>query len=172
MATFKEAYNNYKKFREGLKPEITKIIQSNSSILTEYVREQLFAGVNGHGKNLRPTYLNDPFFKSEDAGHWKNNAKGYMNWKYSIQPPRQSYLGYGPRSKETPNLIIRGDFYDSITAIPISDGVRIQSSGVSFGNEIEVKYGSIIFGISPNAKEHFYKNVFKPEFDKYISKFK
>lgn len=172
MATILEAVRNAKSFVDGFEKESIRIIQDHKPEITQYVKEQLFSGINGRGKNLRPTYDNDPFFKTEEAGRWKNNAKGYKNWKLKIQPPRASSFGFPARDINTPNLIIRGDFYDSITAINSDKGITIFSSGISFGKDIELKYSSVIFGISPLATEYFIKNIFLPELNNYISKFK
>ena len=107
----------------------------------EYVREQLYSGVDGDENPLIPGYTEDPYFKKTYGEHWKKNAERYKNWKTKIQKPKPSYLGFSARGNNTPNLIIRGDFYSSITAIPISNGIRIASYGVSFGSDIEKKYG-------------------------------
>ena len=72
-----------------------------------------------------------------------------------IQPPARSYLGFRPRNADTPNLIIRGDFYASITAIPIADGISIVSQGVMFSSDIERKYGNVIYEIGDKARRHW-----------------
>ena len=69
----------------------------------------------------------------------------------------------------TPNLIIRGDFYSSITAIPISDGVRIVSYGVEFGTDIERKYGSQIFKISDKAGSHYVEYRLLPKIERFFN---
>ena len=97
----------------------------------------------------------------------KKAAEKYKNWKTRIQRPKPSYLGFPARNNNTPNLIIRGDFYSSITAIPISDGVKIVSYGVSFGADIESKYGSQIFKVSTKAREHYIMYRLIPHIDKF-----
>jgi hypothetical protein len=172
MAEFKEAYKNFKEFHDGFEPECVGIIQKHKPELIDLVKNQLFSGMNGRDKQLRPTYENDPYFKTAESGHWKNNGKGWARWKYLETPPRQSGYGHPARNFSTPNLIIKGNFYDSIQAKNTDKGVNILSEGVSFGADIEKKYGSIIFGIGPISKEHFINHIFSPNFKRYIDNFR
>lgn len=172
MATFKEAYEAWIRFETGFEKHVEGIIVDNKEEFVDYIQEQLYSGVDGDGKSLTPTYLTDPFFTSPESGRWKNNGKGYAKWKNEITTPTPSYLGYHKRNIYIPNLIIRGDFYDSITAIPIDKGIRIFSRGVDFAQDIESKYGSQIFKVSPKAKEYFYKYFLKKGLEEYYNKFK
>lgn len=171
MATLSDAADNFKLFVGGLEKVVKHTIQSNADLVQDFIREQLYSGVNGRGKPLRPTYLNDPFFNSKDAGRWFHNAEGYMKWKMEKTPPAPSYLFLPPRDMKTPNLKIRGDYYSSITAIPINDGLRIESVGVSFGDDIEKKYGSIILAVGPEALGHFMVYFINPALREYYAKF-
>lgn len=138
----------------------------------EIIREQLYAGKNGRGKNLRPTYDNDPFFKSAEAGPWRNRAKAYKNWKMKVQPPKTgSFLGFAPRSAETPNLIIKGNFHDSIFATKTADGINVGSDGFSQSGDIEQKYGQVIYGLSPQAKRYLAEHRLKPAVNAYFKKY-
>lgn len=171
MATIKEAANKFNLFVFGFEDTIKKTIVNNRLEIIDYVKEQLYSGVNGNGNPLRPTYLNDPWFETKEAGRWYKNASGYAKWKKRHTPPLPSYLGIQARDMYTPNLVIRGDFYDSITAIPIDDGISIHSRGVSFSGDIERKYGNTIYRIGPQASEHFIKYVLSPALRSYYSKF-
>ena len=156
MARFKEGYKNMKSFIDGYERMIKDAIINNRMELVDYVQEQLYSGLDGNEKQLTPSYLNDPFFKTPAQ------AIAYRNWKKKSTPPTPSYLGFQERNENTPNLIIRGDFYSSITAIPIGDGVKIITRGLSFGGDIENKYGSQIFKISSKAKDYFLRYVIGP----------
>ena len=95
-----------------------------------------------------------------------------MMWKKKIKPPKPSFLLDLPaRDEKTPNLIIKGDFYDSITAIPISDGVRISTQGTPFGDDVERKYGSAILKIGTVSRKHFIEYFLEPALKSYFSKF-
>lgn len=61
MATLSDAADNFKLFVGGLEKVVKHTIQSNADLVQDFIRQQLYSGVNGRGKPLRPTYLNDPF---------------------------------------------------------------------------------------------------------------
>lgn len=163
IMTIEEYANKWKKFSDGLEDVLINQMHQHKELAEEFITEQLYSGVDGDENPLRPKYTEDPYFKTDEAGHWKNNAKGYMKWKASIQAPARSYLGFSPRSKDTPNLIIRGDFYFSITAIPIKDGLMISSQGVSFSSDIERKYSPSIYKIGNKAKKHYVTYYMLPQ---------
>lgn len=165
MGTINESLVRFDKFAQEFNETVNGAVKKNRGEFVDYVQQQLYSGINGRGKNLRPTYLNDPFFKTPEE------ARNYVKYKKKITTPVPSYLGIPARSDVTPNLIIRGDFYDSITAVPISGGLRIETRGVSFGKDIERKYGSIIFGISDYGKSYFMKYILSPELKKLFQKY-
>lgn len=143
----------WSKFANGLEDVIIKQMHEKKELFEEFVTEQLYSGVNGDEVPLRPTYTQDPYFMQ--FKNPKAEAERYKKWKAKIQPPARSYLGLRPRNIDTPNLIIRGDFYSSITAIPIADGVMIASQGLMFSDDIEKKYGNVIYKIGDKAKRHY-----------------
>lgn len=143
----------WSKFANGLEGELIKHIHEKRELFEEFITEQLYSGVNGDEVPLRPTYSQDPYFMQ--FKNPKSEAERYKKWKAKIQPPARSYLGFRPRDIDTPNLIIRGDFYSSITAVPIADGVMIASQGLMFSADIEKKYGNVIYKIGDKAKRHY-----------------
>lgn len=163
---FREYVNRWKKFSDNLEKVLVKKMHDDGPQFEEYIREQLYSGVDGNENALKPGYMQDPYFNE-----FKDPVKAataYKNWKTKIQPPKPSYLGFSARNNNTPNLIIRGDFYSSITAIPITEGVRIVSFGVEFGTDIERKYGSQIFKISNKAGSHYVKYRLLPKIERYF----
>lgn len=156
------------KLADGLVSAVRDKMERDAPQFEEYIREQLYSGVDGDENPLTPGYTEDPYFKEMYGERWRRNAERYKNWKTKIQRPKPSYLGFSARGNNTPNLIIRGDFYDSITTIPLTDGIRIASYGVSFGNEIERKYGSRIFKVSGKAGSHYVTYRLMPAIDKFI----
>ena len=56
MATIKEALDNATSLVAGFEGEIQNVMDSNKSLVREFVTEQLYSGVNGNDKPLRPTY--------------------------------------------------------------------------------------------------------------------
>lgn len=143
----------WRKFANGLESELIKQMHEKKELFEEFITEQLYSGVNGDEVPLRPTYTQDPYFMQ--FKNPKAEAERYKKWKAKIQPPARSYLGFKPRNIDTPNLIIRGDFYSSITAVPIADGVMIASQGLMFSADIEKKYGNVIYKIGDKAKRHY-----------------
>lgn len=171
MATIKEALDNVTSFVAGVEGEIQNVMDSNKSLVREFVTEQLYSGVNGNDKPLRPAYLNDPWFSTDEAGKWKNNAKGYAKMKKRITKPTPSFQGYPARDIYTPNLIITGEFYDSIRVSSSSRGLKIETRGSDIGPDIERKYGSAILGVGGKSREYFLKYVLNPALKNYFSKF-
>lgn len=165
MATIKEALDNVTAFVNGFEGEIQNTMDSNKSLVREFVTEQLYSGVNGNDKPLRPTYLNDPWFPTYEA------AKRYAKMKKRITKPTPSFQGYPARDIYTPNLIITGEFYDSIRVSSSSKGLKIETRGSDIGPDIERKYGSAILGVGGKSREYFLKYVLNPALKNYFSKF-
>lgn len=143
----------WRKFADGLEGVLISQMHAKKDLFEEFITEQLYSGVNGDEVPLRPTYTQDPYFMQ--FKNPKAEAERYKKWKAKIQPPARSYLGFKPRNIDTPNLIIRGDFYSSITAVPIADGIMIASQGLMFSTDIEKKYGNVIYKIGDKAKSHY-----------------
>lgn len=78
MATIKEALDNVTAFVNGFEGEIQNTMYSNKSLVREFVTEQLYSGVNGNDKPLRPTYLNDPWFATDEAGSGRTMQRGML----------------------------------------------------------------------------------------------
>ena len=160
--------DSWKRFADGLEGVLVAQMHNNTSLFEEFIREQLYSGLNGNEQPLRPKYSEDPYF--DGFRNPKKAAEQYKNWKAKIQPPARSYLGFRPRDVDTPNLIIRGDFYSSITAIPITDGVSIVSQGLSFSTDIENKYGNVIYVIGEKAKRHYVSYYLIPKINEFMKK--
>lgn len=158
--------HGWKKFADGLEATLIDQIHDNKELFEEFVTEQLYSGVNGNEEPLRPKYSEDPYFNTYRDP--KKAAEKYKKWKAKIQPPARSYLGFRPRNLDTPNLIIRGDFYSSITAIPIADGVSIVSQGLMFSSDIERKYGDVIYVIGDKAKKHYITYYLMPKINQFM----
>lgn len=166
-----EFADRFERFAEEFKEEAVGALGNDRREFVEYVQEQLYSGLNGREKPLRPTYLTDPYFKEFYGQRWKAEAERYMKWKKKIQPPVGSWLGFSPRPVDVPNLIITGEFYSSIYANPTGKGLEIGTRGTTFGSDIERKYGSIIFGISPTARKYYAEYHFYGEIEKIYEKF-
>lgn len=167
MATITEAANVYQNFFNGFKGVVLNTMKENSNLITEYITEQLFSGLNGDDKPLQPSYTSDPWFNSAEAGRWRGKEKQYMKWKKMITPPARSWLGYPERHADTPNLFINGEFYSTIAVTPFDDGVMIGNS-TPLGGDIEQKYGSVIFKPGNKSVEHFVSTLLRPRLLDYL----
>lgn len=171
MGTIKESLDSIIKLVNGFDGMLHETMKESRGDVYDLVIDQLYSGLNGRDKPLRPTYLNDPWFKSSESGQWKNNGKGYAMWKKEERAPAPSFQGYPPRDMYTPNLIITGKFYDSIRVSSSSKGLKIETSDMNMGKDIEKKYGSIIFGLGSKSRAYFIEYVLNPALKKYFSKF-
>lgn len=157
----------FSRFVDGFETKVINEIQRNKNAMVGYITEQLYSGVDGNGNYLHPTYLQDPYFNTEQAGRWYKKPQWYMAWKNHITPPARAYIGIPPRPKDVPNLIISGTFYDSIMATDIQGGIKIDTEGVSFGRDIVQKYGESIFKLGEQARYEFYMVHLCPAIEDY-----
>ena len=111
--------------------------------------QQMYAGLDRDGIDLKPGYLEDPFFKTRAA------AQRYSDWKDKITPSSK-------RHKGTPNLYINGYYYSSRDAEV--QGEKIIYTSTYLENEIESKYGEEINGLGGIYKEEFLKFHLMPTF--------
>jgi hypothetical protein len=79
---------------------IDEVMEENEFIISS-IKGQLWDGKTGLGKDIRPYYSEDPFFKT------KKQAIGYRNWKNKITKNPN-------RNPDAPNLFINGYFYNTI----------------------------------------------------------
>ena len=170
MGTIKDLVDGFASLVDGFDGMLRKTMEESRGDVYDLVTDQLYSGINGRDKPLRPTYLHDPWFKSDEAGKWKNNGRGYAMWKKEEHPPTPSFQGYPPRDVYTPNLIITGEFYSSIRVNVSPEGLKIGSE-TTMGKDIEKKYGSIIFGLGPRSRGYFIEYILNPALKEYFSKF-
>jgi hypothetical protein len=166
----RDSYKALLKLLPELEQTIIKTIQDNAGLYPELIREQLHASIDGDGKSLSPTYLDDPFFKKK--GRWKGRNKGYAAFKNKVTPPQSGrLLGLTSRTFYRPNLTIKGVFHASIQAKPIKNGVNI-AGYAPFAADIERKYGKKIFKLLNEAKEYFVKTKLLPAVQELYNKHK
>lgn len=170
MGTISEAVKAMAEIEGNFSKEVLEAMTDSRSVVREVIQEQLASGLNGREKPLRPTYLNDPYFKDKDSP-WYGRAKQYMEWKRRITPPARSWLGFPARDIRTPNLFITGVYYDSIQASKGNNGLRIESMDSTMGGDIERKYGSIILGVGNTGKKFLIEYHILPHLRSWLRKF-
>jgi len=163
MATIQGCVENFSKMKAGFKPMIEKAIDNADA--PDIIQEQLYSGLDGLGRKLAPSYLDDPYFqKYKDLG---KRAKAYRDWKARISPPRTSPYGFAARDPNFPNLTIDGTFYRSINS-KVENWKITVGSDIKLGADIEQKYGSEIFMLSPKAIEYLQKDYVTPAIKKHL----
>ena len=164
MGTIKDISEQVSMFVNGFRPMLETTIMRNRDFIDMAIRDQLESGLDGDEKELRPNYLNDPYFKT------RKDAERYMRWKERITPPRESRLGLRPRAVKTPNLRINGFYHQSIRSVVVDGGVRIEA-GANFSSEIEGKYQNNLYKLGHTAKRQFYRQILRKELRAYFKRF-
>lgn len=152
MGTIKGLLDSVAKL--DLRREVPIIIQYYDIWIEHAVREQLWDGKTSLGVDIRPSYLEDPFFKTTAQ------AMGYSKWKDKITPNPQ-------RNTHTPNLFINGYFHSTIRLKVTKEEIIYDSN--TFGREIIRKYGDKLLGMAPDTKEAFIEELLYPRVKKYIT---
>jgi hypothetical protein len=170
--TIVEASNAFDAFAGGLTDVVRDVMDSHKGQIVEIIQEQLYSGVRGDDTPLRPTYLDDTWFNTEDAGHWKGRAKAYMLWKKEITPPvpSASWLGYPARSVSTPNLFITGKFHESLRAQMFDDKMVFTTEGTTFGDDVVQKYGIDILKVGQKGVNYIVQTWVRPRLESYFKK--
>lgn len=161
MGTIADVAVKVKVLKEDFPKTITDTLKESTPLIKSMIQDQLMAGIDENGKPLKPSYLDDPYFKESKSGKQRTNkesqrrARIYMEWKASLFPPEKTFLlGLRARSIETPNLIIIGPYHQSITPRIVGDKIVTESIGFYAGDDIEKKYGSSHLGITKEARAH------------------
>lgn len=110
-------------------------------------------GRNAEGEVLTPSYLEDPYFHTQEA------AQAYASMKYGLELVHKSRLtfplNYPDKERNTPNLIVTGDFQNGMFLRTMTDSFLIDS-GYDESRDIEQKYNNKVFGLAPLAKEFWW----------------
>lgn len=112
---------------------VREVLVDKADYLVGRQQAQLWDGKNSSGEDLHPTYLQDPYFKSQES------ARRYMAWKGKITPNAK-------RSPEVPNLYINGKFYDELEVRFNKTGI-VFDGATAYARKIVRKYGREQFGL-------------------------
>lgn len=101
--------------------------------------KQLMAGQDRYGKPLSPKYSQDPYFKTAAQ------ARQYADWKKRLYPETPY---------DTPNLIIRGDYHNSIVVDGDEHVISFYTNTtINFGISVESKYKGNQLGLTPKSRK-------------------
>ncbi len=162
----------------GIEDACAQCLEENSGTVLDSIKEQLYAGMDGEGSHLEPTYLEDPYLvnrkkpwlHTEDDGRIYIGPQGYLDWKKDITPPEQGeMLGLPPRPEAVPNLFINGTFYKSIKATRKGNSLDIGTT-TETGKKIVEKYHDQILGMGETAIGYFNANVMLPAIASFFDK--
>lgn len=135
MTTIADKLKSIRQCKTNLSTIISKSVITCEKDIVYAIQDQLWDGKDSTGKDLLPSYLDDPFFKTRKA------AEAYALWKSKITPNSN-------RNYYTPNLYINGYFWSSMKIDPAT--LRMDSA-VAFGKPIIPKYGENAFKL---GKQH------------------
>ena len=137
--------------------EAIAILRETEEELISYMKDQLYAGQDGKGQLLSPTYLTDPFFKAKQA------AEAYAKWKAGMKQLLSApYLS--PKPYAVPNLIITGELvYDRLVLNISGDRFSISPVEQATRSMLEQKYGAI-FKLNPTVLAEYKRQVFVRRF--------
>lgn len=138
---------------QGVTGEAKEIVNGSIPLLVLMNRNQMLEGKDSNGNNIRPSYLEDNYFKTKEA------AQKYAEWKQRITPnPKRGF--------ETPNLIINGAFHSSVKGVVMSDGIKFTTDS-ALGRNVILKFDTVL-GIAPENRKKIIHEVLLPRLKKYV----
>ena len=147
MKLLKEKIVELRIAQEALKKMPRAVVEQRQDDILEDVREQLLDGLRGDGKEISPSYLNDPYFET------RPRAVAYMNWKKTISRPS--------KPAQTPDLFINGMFHSQLGVIADVDSFFI--TGITpYAQSISSKYENVTFGLTEENLSRFRQNYINP----------
>lgn len=138
----------------NLKDQVPRIIDRTKDEYLTIQKQQLMEGKDSSGGDLKPGYLEDPFFKTPKA------AAAYLRWKQHITPNPK-------RNPNAPNLFITGVFHGSLNVTVGGGFIKTSSSSSIFGS-VERKYSGKELGLSPVSKGRYSKDYVMPKVREYV----
>lgn len=127
---------------------IYQVMQDSEQDIVDLNREQMYDGKTNLDTNIRPLYIEDPYFKGDII-----RAQAYSDWKDSITPNSR-------RNPGVPNLYINGFFHSSIRVTVLPDTIVFDSSWTE-GDDIEKKFKNI-YGLGGEHKKIFLNVYLSP----------
>jgi hypothetical protein len=161
MGTVKQVKEAFEKAYNSIPEAVAMRVQETQDVLLDLNRDQLLQGRDADGKVLKPGYLQDPYFDSEESGRWFHRARSYLKMKIGLEAAHRGRMRFGSvelfpdKNKNTPNLIITGPFQDSMFIRVTKESYTIGST-YKDEDDISAKYKDRVFGIAPKTKWYYY----------------
>lgn len=152
---------------QSLPAALGDTVRENSNVLLNLNRDQMLLGTNTEGKPFTPSYLNDPYFKTQEQ------ANAYASMKLSLEHLHRERITYPlnyHKDRFTPNLIVTGPFQDSMFITTNARSFEIGSRYID-SSDIEAKYNYKVFGLAPLSVEYFWRYFLLQNLRKHLKYF-
>lgn len=150
MATIRAFKNRLISLKEQTEELSANSIRKTGANLVQLNREQMLEGKRRDGKDISPSYFEDPWFKSIES------AKAYSEWKDRITPNPK-------RKKGVPNLFIVGTFHNGITIDVTGESIKFNSDFYAAA-DIERKFTGMIYSLNVEKRTVYVREFLRPEF--------
>lgn len=148
---FTQLHKNVNDVIENLNDIVLSLAMDSKPSIVELNKEQMFEGETNDGKDIRPKYSENPYFKS------KKSADKYAEWKMKITPGKR-------RKKDVPNLFIKGDFYDSIYAEKTEEYIEPKTN-TTLGQKVTSVHKNVL-GLNKSSLKIVAENIKEPLINK------
>ncbi len=144
---------------------IERVAEQNKDVILSLNKDQLLFGRNTDGDLLSPSYLDDPYFKTEKQAQW------YAGMKYNLERAHAARIHnpqlFVTKPRNTPNLIVSGAFQGGMLIVIGGNRFEISSTYEDTA-DIESKYNYKVFGLAEVSHQYFYANYLHEELLRYI----
>lgn len=171
----KDFHDNLMEYRhriETIPDALAQAITTDADEILSLRKDEILLGRNSDGDPFTPSYLDDPWFNTEEGKRRWGSAYNYSNYKNRmsiIYDDRIGHvLGYPNKDPDTPNLRITlkrwspgENFQDSMF---INSGKESFEIGSTYGDAdaIDSKYDNKVYPPGPEAKTYFWKWILFP----------
>jgi len=161
--------NQFRRLSENIKtiPEVVdRVVAENSDVIISLNKDQILSGRDADGNKLAPNYLQDPYFKSQEA------AQSYARYKYSLEDMHNSLIWnttplFPTKDRNTPNLIVTGLFQDHLFITTGKGSYTIGSTYID-ADDINRKYKGRVYGLAPVSGRFFYTEYVRQAIIKHL----
>lgn len=160
----KSMLNKAKRLERGYLGVIAQALRENKAEVLEMQKSQLLSGVDSEEKPLRPTYDQDPFFKTDEG------RKKYIKLKQETQSKHdqlRKYNIFGNKDSLTPNLIVTGSYHKGLRT-EVSKGTITIIGTWSRSPNIERKYPTAL-GLTSIGFGVLFERYAKPDLIDYFN---
>lgn len=159
--TLSEAIIKTQRFERRWLQHLALTLRNNKRYIIQLQRDQLLAGQDKDGKPLRPTYQEDPFFKTA------KDMEAYVKVKKKREAFHEGLKtrDFGKKSPDTPNLIYRGKgkgYFQGMLHAEINKTDISIHSRWSRAKKVEAKFPTAL-GLQPRTFKIIWEDIAKQE---------